>query len=743
MQQRTHKRRAGARPRVAVVVLLSCGSVHHGQAADAAAPAPAPSASAPAASIPAVSASAVPELRVDAVTITGTRSLRAARNVPASISVIGSRQLELRPSRSNGDELAVVPGLLLARENDGMDNGVTIRGVPGRHGNDNFLVLVDGLPQMNMNSEAALDVLPPGVVRRVEVVKGPMSALYGRGGVSGAVHYITLDPVRPDRNEVGIEAGSFGWLRPHATVGTAGDRVGIAVSAAGVRSDGFVRDTERKAESAFAKAVWRIADGSTLTGSLSHYRNRQQLSGTVPLDAAAELMEVPRRGRTQIPGARGERESDVAQLTWEQGLGIDWDLKFSAGHAQRRSADVVGALQGADDGVIAWMGVDAQDRNRVSVLDAQLSGSLAGHRIVGGVTAERMRGRGSAVLFGEPPGGESEVFFSQLIDATTGALLNPGTFARASALDFHSRSRVDSAYLQDEMELTERVVLTVGARLDRFSRTVDYTETLFAPQVSIEGRGRHTSPKAAVTFKLDPATTLYASFGEGFNPTFGPPVAFVARPSDLKPEIARGWELGAKGEFGRIGTYAVSVYRLDRRNLAEWILPVGSGEPAFANAGRQRSRGLELETEWRLDALANGLQAYANYAYTRAHWQQKEIVDPDTGDAFDFSGRHVPGVPLHTLALGARLPLGEWLLYGGVEASGDYWVDYANTVRKGGYDTWHAGLRWRGPSGLQVQLLVRNLFDRRVLHYQSDHFGPTEATRGEPRVMSLGVSYRF
>lgn len=105
----------------------------------------------------------------------------------------------------------------------------------------------------------------------------------------------------------------------------------------------------------------------------------------------------------------------------------------------------------------------------------------------------------------------------------------------------------------------------------------------------------------------------------------------------------------------------------------------------------------------------------------------------------------MPGVPRHTLALGASAQLGAgWRLYGGVEAASDAWVDYANTVRRGAHALWHAGLRWRSPDARwQAQLLARNLFDREVLYPQADFRGPTEATRGDPRFITLALSRRF
>lgn len=230
------------------------------------------------------------------------------------------------------------------------------------------------------------------------------------------------------------------------------------------------------------------------------------------------------------------------------------------------------------------------------------------------------------------------------------------------------------------------------------------------------------------------------SYGEGFSPAFGPGFAFAARPQTLRPELARGVELGAKGQWGP-ASYALAVYRLDRRDLAEWVQPTLSTTLAFANVGRQRSDGLEVETEWR---LGDAWRAYANYAHVRSRWLRKAYVDPDTGAAYDFSGLRVAGVPAHTLALGARWSTGGWEVHGGMEAASDVWVDPANTARRGAHTLWHAGARYRwAGTGWELRVLVRNLFDRRWYAYVGTQDGPSEAIAGEPRAWSATLSYRF
>jgi outer membrane receptor protein involved in Fe transport len=579
-----------------------------------------------------------------------------------------------------------------------------------------------------------------------------MSALYGRGGISGAIHYLTLNPFQIGENSVGIEVGKSGLMRPFATVGGAiSDTFGMVVSGSVLRTDGFQQNARRDATNAMAKASWLLGEHTTLTGTLLHYHNDQKLAGTIPLRPDASLIDTP-SGRTSHlyrPDAKGERESSIVMGQWEQWLGNDWRLKVGASFADRRRGDVTNTLQAADEaaGAVAWLGIDYDERSQTRLLDVQLSGKAGDHRIVAGATVERGRGAGTAFFVGEtdlaatPP-----LFYTQLIDIATGQPLNAGAWGRDLVQDFTTRWGVDSLYLQDELKLAPRWSLTAGLRYDRFWRTADYAEApaIGTPASTVEARDQHLSPKAALSFKVSADTTVYLSYGEGFSPAFGPGFAFAVRPPTLKPETARGYEAGVKGSLGT-GSYALSLYRLDRKNLAEWIQPSGSATLGFSNVGRQRSQGVELETDWSLDKLKEGLRAYANYAFTRSRWLQKEYIDPDTGLAYDFTGKNVAAVPTHTLALGGSYGFGGgWSAYGGVEAASDYWVDYANTIRKGAFHLWHAGLRCKVPgSGMEFQLLVRNLFDSKQYSLVATQDGPSEAIPFEPRSVSLSMTFRF
>lgn len=152
-----------------------------------------------------------------------------------------------------------MPGIFLNREEQGSYNTVIIRGVPTRHHNDTFLLLLDGIPRMSANEEVDTDFLPVEVVRRVEVVKGPMSVLYGRGCVAGTLSYFTLDPFAAG-NSVGFKVGSFGTFKPFGTFSQQlSDDAALMVSASHEKSDGWADAAARKSSSLFVQG--QLADG--------------------------------------------------------------------------------------------------------------------------------------------------------------------------------------------------------------------------------------------------------------------------------------------------------------------------------------------------------------------------------------------------------------------------------------------------------------------------------------------------
>ena len=160
-----------------------------------------------------------PATTLDEIVVTATRSEQSILDVPAAVTTQNLDELRQQGFTYGTDEFRGVPGVYFRRgEGDGDEFPfISIRGVTGNHGNDTFLALIDGIPFVGPDEEVMLYQVPYAAVERVEVVRGPVSALYGRGAIAGAVNYLTRSP-REDAFGLSVSAGSHdGAVSPTLT----------------------------------------------------------------------------------------------------------------------------------------------------------------------------------------------------------------------------------------------------------------------------------------------------------------------------------------------------------------------------------------------------------------------------------------------------------------------------------------------------------------------------------------------
>lgn len=134
--------------------------------------------------------------QLDTVVVTASGFEQEIKNAPASISVITREQLETKPFHNLADAVADVEGVTVERGGKAGGMNISIRGLPS----DYTLVLVDG-KRLNQNSSGArpngfgdvdTNFIPPmAAIERIEVVRGPMSTLYGSDAMGGVINIIT------------------------------------------------------------------------------------------------------------------------------------------------------------------------------------------------------------------------------------------------------------------------------------------------------------------------------------------------------------------------------------------------------------------------------------------------------------------------------------------------------------------------------------------------------------------------
>jgi len=142
------------------------------------------------------------------VTVTASRFEQSELEAPATTSVLTSKEIRDSGARTIPDLLALVPGVTVIRSAPGHWT-VSIRGMNGLQAN-NVVVLVDGV-RVNQSWDGEVDwgalPLQPDAIERIEVVRGPVSVLYGANAYTGVINLITRDPRHP-RTAASASAGS-------------------------------------------------------------------------------------------------------------------------------------------------------------------------------------------------------------------------------------------------------------------------------------------------------------------------------------------------------------------------------------------------------------------------------------------------------------------------------------------------------------------------------------------------------
>ncbi len=213
-------------------------------------------------------------LSLDELVVVGTRGERKLSTLSGAITVIGTGDIEASNALSVDELLATVPGIDVQGSSEpGKKVTLNIRGLQGRWGAQRVLVLVDGRPA---NEEYLGDFdfrfVPTEAIERIEVSKGPASALYGGLAIGGVINIITKDPRKKKEGSLCASVGTYDSHRYTATASTGGKTLGALTTASWYKTDGHPEDsmgTTHDWESGrfFGKVVRGYESGALLTFS--------------------------------------------------------------------------------------------------------------------------------------------------------------------------------------------------------------------------------------------------------------------------------------------------------------------------------------------------------------------------------------------------------------------------------------------------------------------------------------------
>ncbi|KAF2390598.1 TonB-dependent receptor [Pseudomonas frederiksbergensis] len=613
-------------------------------------------------------------LNLQQVTISATRQEQSIDSVPATVTVQTREELDRNNVNNIKDLVRYEPGVSVggAGQRAGL-TGYNIRGIDG----DRVLTQVDGVqvPDSFFNGPYAQtnrNYVDPEIVKRVEILRGPASVLYGSNAIGGAVSYYTLDPddiIKPGKDvgarlKTGYSSADDSWLTSGTVAGRTGDfdgllhlsqRNGHETESYGETGGTGLNRTEANPEdvrttNVLAKLGWNYADDARLGLTYEKYkddRDTNQLSAVGgPFNAG--------RGFGFYKSRTGNDTVSRERFGLEHSFGLDtaladhikWSLNYQIAKTDQSTEEIYAPSRT----VLRERNTNYKDRQWV--FDAQADKSFAiadtDHTVTYGTTIKQDKvtglrtGTGTCLtvagacrVIGAPSAADTLTPASDFPDPTINSY---------------------SLFAQDQISWGNWTFLP-GARYD-YTQLKPHITDEFLATADQSGNGvvsdktktwHRLSPKFGTTYSFNDNYTWYGQYAEGFRTPTAKALYGrfenlaggyqVAPNPDLEPEKSKSYETGLRGQF-EAGTFDVAVfYNKYRDFIDENAITPGYTETTFQsnNIKHATIKGVELKGRLNLDTFGapTGLytQSSMSYLYGRNDdtGQPLNSINPLTG----------------------------------------------------------------------------------------------------------------
>lgn len=634
-------------------------------------------------------------LVIDPITVTATRRAERAFDVPASVDTIDAATIhDGQPQVNLSETLSRIPGVFAAnRQNYAQDLQISSRGFGARaaFGVRGVRLYQDGIPVTMPDGQGQTGSFSLLSAQRVEILRGPFSALYGNAS-GGVISVFTEDP--PDVPYLAFTGGggSYGTGTFGVKLGATSGRVGGVVAASEFITDGYRDHSSARRDLTNAKLVLNATPDTRLTliGNTQFQPETQDPLGLT----RAEWSANP---RAADPAAT---QFDTRKTINQAQAGAALDHRFD--DALQLHVDSYGGQRMIRQ-YLALSGIGATSSGGVPDLDRDYGG--VGARIVWRTRA-----------FGQPLAVTVGADADRMHELRKGFVNDNGRIGDLRRNEDDTVRSTD-VYAQAEWDISLRWSATAGIRTSsvRYGSD-DHYVTAQNPDDSGSQRFNDTSPVLGVVFHAADNLNVYASYGEGFEtPTFAE-LAYRNGSTGLnfalQPATSRASEVGVKYRVGDRHRLNAAIFNVDTSNEIVVDSAIG-GRTTFKNAGATRRRG--AEASW------DGRYRYGVETHVALTWLRAEFVDAyRTGSppAIVPVGAKLPGVPSkQAYAELAWIP-GSWPgLETALEAQyvDKLYVNERNTDAAPAYAVMNARIGFSQTAGVarwQEFVRLNNLFDR-------------------------------
>jgi iron complex outermembrane receptor protein len=655
-------------------------------------------------------------------TTSGAKIDTDIKSIPQTITVVPREVIEDTGGSNVEKALDYVGGVAKGNNFGGLNvYEINVRGLPTRNSAKNGFTA-------GRRYDAASDAAN---IERVETMMGPSGALYGRSDPGGFYNIVTKQPNGEDSLTLSGSYGSYDAARAtldaNLNLNDSGNLLG-RLNAASESRDSF-RDYVHSQRDFFSPVLtWQPNDQTRLIAEAELVKDERTFDrGLVAVQGAVRALPTSRfLGEPNDGEIRNENY--LANVRLEHDLSSAWMVRLGL---QGKTASLEGWT--AEPGTLQ---ADNRTLTRTHQLrDYGWESVTTQLEAVGKLEIGGMR---HTVLFGT----EYEYFQAREIlnRSTPGTnpysidIFNPVYGQAKPAVDRFSslkdQSDVYGFYVQDQIEITPRLKIQAGVRIDWYDQTMQQRSN----GTQIDQYQHGVTPRAGVVYELTPDLSLFASVAESFRPNLDADTGFVSgvggKPFD--PERGVGYEAGVKFDlFDDALSVTAAAFHIVKQN----VITADPNNPGFSTAaGEVRSQGFDINLsgnitrEWRV---------IGGYAYVDAQVTKDNTIR--VGAPFANVSQH--SLSLLNVYEVMDGPLAGFGIGAGISLVGDRAADSTGSgVMLPGYFKTDALAYYRLTSDTKINLNVYNLFDR---EYYERGFGSTRIVAGAPLTALVSLTKTF
>lgn len=670
---------------------------------------------------------------LDEMVVSATRSEKKLLDTAASVSVITDKDLNKMHINNLDEAFVKIPGVYVGRLS-GIGSTTSQTVMRGVNAANSVAVLVDGV-QVNdsYNGSVTWSAIPVDMVKRVEVLRGPASVLYGGNALAGVINIITKDV---DKTSINLKL-SYGSnnTQNHSlyVAGKASDKLDFNVNYEKKKTDGYITDPVLS-----SKAVFGAETTTTNTGAkrwiIGNKGKRQWDENTVGVGFKYHFDESK---SLALDFTKNEYEYSYSAPTSYFGD----DIIKKAGTYFSTPGEKVSnkynmTYNDSENGWKAVVGYSDQYKQHDTSISKATDSSKPNTRFSFDLQKNQTISTNNNAVFGLN-------YRKDKMDATVYKLADKFNSDSKIAVDSMASgtNKSFSAYVMDEHKFSDRWTATAGLRYDKWStdgrillpnktEAINYDESTYD----------NWSPSLSVMYKPEADSSVYLSWGKAFeapslyrmySSSYSSNVYNIANPN-LKPQKAETFELGYKKDLNNKSAIGVSVYDTKYKGLLyKNSLGVVDGMNAtcYQNAGEAEAKGFELELNHNFD---DKWSAFLNYTYQNP--VIKKALNATEKD------KYVTAIPKEVFRAGVTYSDNKWsgMLTGEYISKRFSKTDNSDTVNGvyGSYDPYfimNMDISYSFNKNYTLTASVNNILDRDFFNY---YYQPG-------RTYSVELNYRF